>query len=134
MKNKLSTILLVDDDPISNYVTEELLREKDLCNQIITVTDGKQGLLYLQENLQQGASNTSQLLVLLDLNMPIMDGFEFMEELQELQLDQQVVVAVLTSSDNRKDISQAGKYPFAGYLQKPLVIDEVSSMIAKNFN
>jgi CheY-like chemotaxis protein len=134
MRSKLDTILLVDDDPISNYVTEELIREKALCQKIITVTDGKQGLRYLKETLQKGASENQELLVLLDLNMPMMDGFEFMEELQALQLEQQILVAVLTSSDNHKDISQAGNYPFVAYLQKPLVMDEISALVAKNFS
>ena len=133
MKAKLDTILLVDDDAISNYITEELIRERALCNSIITVTDGRQALSFLQEALERKPALAQQLLVLLDLNMPVMDGFEFMEALQAAQLHQNLAIVVLTSSDNYKDISQAEKYGFAAYLQKPLSIDEVSAVVAQRF-
>lgn len=134
MKTKLSTILLIDDDSISNYITEELIRERGLCQTVVTVTDGKQGLSYLQDILQANPADLRHVLVLLDLNMPVMDGFEFMEELEALQLHQQLTIAVLTSSDNHKDISQANNYQFAAYLQKPLSINEISYVVAQRFN
>ena len=132
MKDKLETILLVDDDPISNYISEELIRGKGLCNNVITVTDGRQALDYLEKMLLE-VSEKQSLLVLLDLNMPVMDGFEFMEELQARQLHQRVIVAVLSSSDNHKDIQLAGNYSFAAYLQKPLSVEEVSALVEKIF-
>lgn len=135
MKGKLEKILLVDDDAISNYVTEELLREKKICQTIVTVTDGRQALVYLQQALEDKPADDIQgILVLLDLNMPVMDGFEFMEELEALQLHKQVKVAVLTSSDNHKDISQAKEYSFAAYLQKPLVVEEVGALVQQCFS
>lgn len=134
MKGKLEKILLVDDDAISNYVTEELLREKGLCQTIVTVTDGRQALVYLQQALAEKPANIQGILVLLDLNMPVMDGFEFMEELEALQLHKRVKVAVLTSSDNYKDISQAKEYSFAAYLQKPLVVEEVCALVQQCFS
>lgn len=133
MKTKLETILLVDDDTISNYITEELLRDNDLCSTIHTATDGKKALQYLQHILADKTTPVPGILVLLDLNMPMMDGFEFMEELQARQLDQQVIVAVLTSSDNHKDMSQARKYNFAAYLQKPLSVEELNAVIENSF-
>lgn len=133
MKSKLETILLIDDDIISNYITEELLRDNDLCSAIHTATDGKKGLHFLQQLLADKTVAATGILVLLDLNMPMMDGFEFMEELQARQLDQQIIVAVLTSSDNHKDMSQARKYNFAAYLQKPLSVDELNAVIENSF-
>jgi CheY-like chemotaxis protein len=133
MKAKLEKILLVDDDPISNYVTEELIREKGLCEHIITVTDGKQALNYLQQDFDQTSADEGCILVLLDLNMPVMDGFEFMEELEARQLLDRVKVAVLTSSDNHKDITHAQQFGFTAYLQKPLVVEEVCALVADCF-
>lgn len=133
MKAKLEKILLVDDDPISNYVTEELIREKGLCQNIITVTDGQQALNFLQQNFDETPTDGGCILVLLDLNMPVMDGFEFMEELEARQLHERVKVVVLTSSDNHKDISQAQQFGFTAYLQKPLVVEEVSTLVEQCF-
>ncbi|AHM61191.1 two-component response regulator [Flammeovirgaceae bacterium 311] len=133
MKAKLKKILLVDDDPISNYVTEELIREKGICQNIITVTDGKQALNFLQQDRDETSTEAGCILILLDLNMPVMDGFEFMEELEARQLHERVKVAVLTSSDNHKDISQAQQFGFTAYLQKPLVVEEVSSLVDQCF-
>lgn len=136
MKNKLSSILLVDDDSISNYITEELIRDQNICPHVTVVTDGRQAILYLQEILQAptSAQTAPALLVLLDLNMPVMDGFEFMEELEALQLHRQVVVVVLTSSDNQKDILKASKLSFAGYLQKPAAIEDIKKVISTHFS
>ncbi len=133
MKNKLDTILLVDDDMISNYITEEMIRERGIAKTIKTATDGKQALDILQNIQQAQSAARDSILVLLDLNMPMMDGFEFMDELQALKLQQQVVVAILTSSNNYRDLSQASKYRFAAYLQKPISIEEVLAVVDTNF-
>ncbi|WP_225000285.1 response regulator [Cesiribacter sp. SM1] len=135
MKAKLEKILLVDDDPISNFVTEELIKEKGFCQTIVTVTDGQQALNFLEQDINEtpSAYDGSCILVLLDLNMPVMDGFEFMEELEARQLHEKVKVAVLTSSDNHKDISHAQQLGFTAYLQKPLVVEEVRALVAECF-
>lgn len=137
MKNKLDTILLVDDDPISNFITEETIREKGLLrSQLLTVADGRQALAYLQQLFVDGSPENGQeknVLVLLDLSMPVMDGFEFLEELQTQLFRQGLIVAVLTSSDHQRDMNLAEKYDIAAYLQKPVSPEDLGELFGKYF-
>ena len=133
MKSRLNTIVLVDDDGISNFVTQETLRELALSQEVVTLTDGQSALGFLQQHLPQRAEARPETLVLLDLNMPRMDGFEFMEALQAAGLEQQVVVAMLTSSTSERDVSQAKKWGIAGFLQKPVSGSEVKTLVVNHF-
>lgn len=134
MTNKLHTILLVDDDEISNYITEALIKEIDLAETLLVATDGQQALNYLQQHPVINDQEEGHILVLLDLNMPVMDGFEFMEEYQQKSWKDKVTVIMLTSSSNPKDMAKAKKYAFAGYLQKPFSQQDLKKIIqAQNF-
>jgi CheY-like chemotaxis protein len=134
MKNKLNTILLVDDDAISNFVTEETLRQQAITQRLVTLTDAHEALDFLRRELQPLPLATPDVLVLLDLNMPMMDGFEFMEALQAAQLRQGVVVAILTSSDSQRDIAKAKQWDIAGFLQKPVSGPELSQLVERHFS
>lgn len=126
----LTTILLVDDDEISNYVTESLISDMEVAREVAIVTDGKQALNFIESHRMVTHDETGHMLVLLDLNMPVMDGFEFMEEYQKKPWKDLVTVIMLTSSSNPKDINKAKAYSFAGYLQKPFDQDNILKVIA----
>lgn len=135
MTNKLHSILLVDDDEISNYITEALINEIDIAESLSIATDGQQALDYLQQHPIINNEADGHIMVLLDLNMPVMDGFEFMEEYQQKSWKDKATVIMLTSSSNPKDMAKAKKYNFAGYLQKPFSQDDLKSIIqAQNFS
>lgn len=135
MTNKLHSILLVDDDEISNYITEALINEIDIAKSLSIATDGQQALDYLQQHPIINNEADGHIMVLLDLNMPVMDGFEFMEEYQQKSWKDKATVIMLTSSSNPKDMAKAKKYNFAGYLQKPFSQDDLKSIIqAQNFS
>ncbi len=76
---KLKKILLIDDDRVNNYLNETLLQDLDLAEEIVVLTDGKQGHTYLQEHCKT-VGNCPEL-VILDHHMPVMDGLELMQEL-----------------------------------------------------
>lgn len=129
MADLLHSVLLVDDDEISNYITEDLIKEINIAEEIAVATDGQQALVYLQQHpITLGQAN-GHILVLLDLNMPVMDGFEFMQEYQQQNWKDKVSVVMLTSSSNPKDIARAKDYAFAGYLQKPFNQAELAKIV-----
>lgn len=135
MTNKLHTILLVDDDEISNYITEALIKEIDISETLSVATDGQQALDYLQQHPVANNKTDGHILVLLDLNMPVMDGFEFMDEYQQQSWKNKATIIMLTSSSNPKDMEKAKNYDFAGYLQKPFSQQDLRKIIeAHNFS
>ncbi len=129
MKDKLTTILLVDDDEISNFITESLISEMNIARDVSVVTDGRQALDYIRAHPVIKDGEKGHILVLLDLNMPVMDGFEFMEEYQQQNWTNKVSIVMLTSSSNPKDMSKAKSFEFAGYLQKPFSQDDIQKLI-----
>lgn len=135
MTKKLHSILLVDDDEISNYITEVLINEINIAESLSVATDGQQALDYLQQHPVVNNEADGHILVLLDLNMPVMDGFEFMEEYQQQSWKDKATIIMLTSSSNPKDMTKAEKYDFAGYLQKPFSQEDLKAIIkAQNFS
>ncbi len=121
MTNK---IVLVDDDPIIQYVHLRIL--KKYSSQLITQFDnGSDALEYFKGN----GKASSPYLVLLDINMPIMDGWEFLDAVYEQGLESNMKVIVLTSSVDILDMEKAKKYDnIISFEQKPLTVDKVGAI------
>lgn len=126
----MTTILLVDDDEISNYVTESLISDMEVAREVAIVTDGRQALNFIEGHNIVTKGEPGHILVLLDLNMPVMDGFEFMEEYQQKEWKDRATVIMLTSSSNPKDINKAQAFNFAGYLQKPFDQENILQIVS----
>lgn len=133
MKKALSTILLVDDDEISNYITQSLIAEMELAPELEVVTNGKMALDFLDQHPILSKGEEGHMLVFLDLNMPIMDGFEFMGEFEKRNWKDKVSVIMLTSSSSPKDVNSARHYNFLGYLQKPFSQEDIRQLLSGTF-
>jgi CheY-like chemotaxis protein len=129
-------ILIVDDDEVSSYLLKVTLQELAITDKVTTVYNGKQALDYLENTLAirstpQPEEGTT--LILLDLNMPVMNGFEFLDEFManyEYILNK-VSICILTSSVSPKDISRAGRYNIAGFITKPLTPENLLPILEK---
>jgi CheY-like chemotaxis protein len=124
-------ILVVDDDFINNIITEEIIKNTGLANEIHIATNGQEAIDFIKAHCLAGAADTCVDLILLDLNMPIMDGFEFLEKVGELPIQQKLKIVVLTTSTDNRDVDRASKYPIAGFLSKPLTIDKFTNLYGK---
>jgi CheY-like chemotaxis protein len=132
---KLSSVLLVDDDPTTNYLNRKLLERLAVTDTIEVAQDGQQALNLLLERCQHAAPMTSPALLLLDVKMPVMDGFEFLAAYEQLPPDCQrrVVIVVLTTSLHPQDVQRMEQLPIAGFLSKPLTQEKISQVLQEHF-
>ncbi|MDF7815211.1 response regulator [Hymenobacter sp. YC55] len=130
---KLSCVLLVDDDPTTNFLNRKLLLRMGVTDQVRVALNGREALAELHACQQQPTH--CPVLLFLDVNMPVMGGLEFLEAYQQLPLTQQsaVVVVMLTTSVDPRDQQRADQLPVAAYLTKPLTQQQVEQVLAQHF-
>lgn len=110
---------VVEDDHITAVITELIAKKNLRCRAVQRFSNGQRAFDQLTAAVREGADVPD--LILLDLNMPLMDGWEFLEAFGTLELHQQVCVFVLTSSIHPEDIEKATHYEVVkGYFSKPL--------------
>jgi CheY-like chemotaxis protein len=116
----MKNILLVDDDNIFNFINTKVLQKSGIANEIHTAENGKEALNLLNEYYTGTASLPD--VILLDLNMPVMDGFSFLAAFQRLDVPrrEEVTVVIVTSSTDPKDMAMAKQMGVSRYLTKPL--------------
>lgn len=133
---QLESIVLVDDDHITNMMNLMLLKELEVAKEMFGFADAERALRHLIELCLPDEGQPHQGLpdlILVDLNMPGMDGFEFLQRLSYLPVlsDKQVYVYILTTSDDLRDTQKAGQFKLSGYIIKPLTAKKVQEMVAK---
>lgn len=130
---KISSILLVDDDETTNFVNQMLLEDMGVADQILVATNGEEAISLIKSQCAKACCPT---LVLLDINMPVMNGFELLEAYEQLDLanKQSVVVVMLTTSLNPKDLKRLDDLPNQGFLNKPLTAKMVEQVLETHFD
>ncbi len=116
-------ILLVEDNPGDVRLTREALRDADLSVELVDVPDGEQAMAYLRG----GAERPD--LVLLDLNLPKMNGLEVLDEIRADPELRDMTVIVLTTSSSARDIEACRARGVSSYVVKPLDLDEFTALI-----
>lgn len=115
--NEKATILLIDDDSIDRRAIISAFKSAKISNPIIEVKHGEEGLEVLRG--ENGRTQLAQpYIILLDINMPVMDGHEFLKEVRADPKLEDSVIFVLTTSDSDEDKCKAYKQHIAGYLLK----------------
>lgn len=118
MKEKLDCILLVDDDVIANFLHTRLIKKLNIATSIAVTQNGKEAMQYI---LKKGAPD----MILLDINMPVMDGFEFLEVFfRKYKGNDKTKIIVLSSSLSLRDRSIISSHGIP-FLTKPLIGDEL---------
>jgi CheY-like chemotaxis protein len=132
----ISCTLLVDDDETTNYLNQSLLRRMAVTDTVLVAVDGYQALELLHTHCAQVPSSTCPALILLDLKMPRMNGLEFLEAYaqQPTERNSAVVIIMLTTSLNPRDVSRMENLPIAGYLNKPLTRDKIDRILHEHFD
>ena len=112
------SILHVEDDLVDSMVVERILKKQNICSVLYKAKNGVEALSMLRGNSHQPIETPD--IILLDLNMPKMNGLEFLKELRGDDNLKTINVFVLTTSDDETDKQLAYKYNVAGYLLKPI--------------
>lgn len=134
MRPKLKTILLVDDDEATNYIHKMVIKQMNCVENIVVRENGIEALEYLTSTIDGKYPQPD--LIFLDINMPAMDGWEFLEEYKNLEDDQlaKTVIVMLTTSLNPDDRDKAGVIPvISGFMSKPLTTELLEEVLEKHF-
>lgn len=119
MESKLLNILLIDDDEIDVMNVDRAFKKNNIINPLYVAHNGLEGLDLLR-GTGEGAMPRERRLVLLDLNMPKMNGLEFLREVRSDPELRALTVIVLTTSADERDKVEAYNLNVAGYIVKPV--------------
>ncbi|WKN33838.1 response regulator [Porifericola rhodea] len=124
-------IMLVDDDPITNYVNQLLLEELGLPKDKIIVTHEVNLALKNIEKVQKSLTERqSALVIFLDINMPDKGGFEMLDAIEEMKLPKgQLHIYLLSSINSPRDQIKAEQYDIRGFIDKPLKEENVLEIL-----
>ncbi len=118
-------VMLVDDDPMSNTYSTLVVKKQNPNTEVITFNSGMAALNYLKD-----FSKPKPAIILLDLNMPVMNGWDFMEEYEKLNLSIEVVV--VTSSNESEDRNRSKSFQgIIDYFVKPITVDNIKRLFIK---
>jgi len=123
-------ICIIDDDDIYQFTVTKAIQSSKLARKILAFSDGEEALNFMVDNIANSAEIPD--VIFLDINMPIMDGFEFMEEFVKIKpkVGKKVTVYMVSSSVDPSDIERAKKISaISDYLVKPIYGDQISSIL-----
>ena len=120
-------ILIVDDSPPFNHLTRHAIKKAGISCRITEQSNGRKAIDYLEQ------TDVRPDLILLDINMPVMDGFDFLYVYsQSPKCDGKSFIYMLTSSAEERDKANAQKFPIVkGYYEKPISVDDILSIAAE---
>jgi CheY-like chemotaxis protein len=125
-------IMIVDDDKISTYLTKSIVKNSSMVAKITTFNQSESALFFIQ-NASIDSTDLPDL-ILLDINMPIYDGWDFIEELQKTNSLKTIPIAILSSSNYKEDFEKSETYPeIKAYFTKPLTLEQFDTVINKIF-
>jgi CheY-like chemotaxis protein len=121
---KFRTVMLIDDNEIDNLINQKMIEAAAVAENIYTHTGAKSAIEFLRnmEKLEM-ADKVLPDVIFLDIDMPLMDGFQFLDEFEKLSTSakKKCAIVMLTSSINPQDFNRSKKYPNVKlYLNKPL--------------
>jgi CheY-like chemotaxis protein len=127
MIRKKPLICIIDDDNVYQFLLTRIINQNNLAENIITFSDGEEALQYLTDN--KATNEKIPDAIFLDANMPIMDGWQFIEEYANIktEIKKKVVIFMLSSSVHPIDIERASKISkISDYILKPINLEGIN--------
>lgn len=129
MEDRTLTILHIEDDAVDSMVVDRIIKKKNITNQLFHARNGVEAL-----DMLRGTNGKDKIprpdIILLDLNMPKMNGHEFLKELRVDDALKSISVYILTTSGDEEDKSNAYFQNVAGYIIKPITVDAFENVFA----
>ena len=116
-------IMVVEDNEIDAFLATSIINHQTPEVEVVHRRNGKEALEYLSSDMEKPD------MILLDLNMPVMDGFRFLEKLKDEVELHGLPIFILSSSDHHYDLEKSASYEVIGYYLKPLEIKNYQSML-----
>lgn len=132
----INKVFCIDDDLITLALCEMVIKKARFADEVITAKNGKEGLTYFSSYFSK--NNSGQLgdapqLIFLDLNMPVMNGWDFLEEYLMKYADRlpETKVVIVSSTVNPEDFSRANRYEIViDFINKPLTVEGMEELMA----
>lgn len=118
-------VIIIDDDPVVVLMMKHLIIKHELSNSPLVFRNGLEAIQYLEKDY----TPSTNYIILLDLNMPVMDGWKFLEELKSFASPENTMVFIVTSSSDQTDRESVGTNPYVlDFFVKPMISDTVLSL------
>ena len=126
-------VMLIDDNEIDNLINQKMIEATSIAEHIYTHTGARSAIEFLRnlEKLDKETKNVMPEVIFLDIDMPLMDGFQFLDEFEKLseETKKKCKVVMLTSSINPQDVNKSKKYSYVKkYINKPLSQDNLANL------
>jgi len=132
-QNKYQSVMLIDDNEIDNLINQKMIEASNISQHIFTHTGARSAIEFLKnmEKITQVAPEALPEVIFLDIDMPLMDGFQFLDEFDKLKdtTKKHCKIVMLTSSINPQDVNKSKKYDYVKkYINKPLSQENLKNL------
>ncbi|MFD2917387.1 response regulator [Psychroserpens luteus] len=126
--NKIDIACIIDDDPIFIFGAKRMMELSDFCNSFMIFKNGQEAINNLKSIMLAGEEIPE--VILLDINMPIMDGWEFLDEFTQIESHKLITIYIVSSSIDPVDLQRAKRYEnVSNFIIKPIAIQTLKNIL-----
>lgn len=129
--NRLQHFIVIDDSKLDCFIAEKVIKNTGRCESVVSFLQAQEALEFITRNT---LSSMYPIIVLVDIQMPVMNGFEFVEAFEKLPVNirKNYNIYVISSSINDNDLTKIPQYPSViQFINKPLTSNNLSALLAK---